>query len=214
MPSDRFFRLPEEKIEHIRKAAVKEFIRVTPEEASINKIIQDADISRGSFYTYFDSKYDLLRWLISDKVKMIQEFYKKSMEKNRGDIWLVFDEALRLHINLASEPGFVELINNFVRSSMFTELIKEGVEKEYAGEISDSKRTYISKLYELLDKGKCPLDFAGFYALVDMHMMVLMMSLEAAAKDRQDFEQVKEVYQRHMSMLRYGAVHGGQMSNE
>ena len=56
MPTERFLRLPKEKIEAIRIAAAKEFMRVPLEEASINRIVHDADISRGSFYTYFEDK--------------------------------------------------------------------------------------------------------------------------------------------------------------
>lgn len=74
MPTERFKRLPEEKIEAIRRAGIQEFTRTSPESASINRIIQEADISRGSFYTYFESKYDLLRWLISDRVREPQRF--------------------------------------------------------------------------------------------------------------------------------------------
>lgn len=213
MPTERFFRLPAEKIETIRKAAVKELIRVTPEEASINKIIQDADISRGSFYTYFESKYDLVRWLIGDKMKMFQDFYEKSLEKNGGDIWRVFDEALKVSIDWVNEAGFMEIAQNFLKSSMFTELMKEGAENSDTGEIGGCRRNYISGLYEHLNKEKCPLDFVEFYDLMDMHMLVLMMSLKAA-KDKKDSGEVKDFYRRHMNILKYGAVHSGRMSNE
>lgn len=56
MPTERFNRLPDKKKEAIRIAAAKEFARVLPEEVSINRIIRDAEISRGSFYTYFEDK--------------------------------------------------------------------------------------------------------------------------------------------------------------
>ena len=49
MPTERFKRLPEEKIEAIRRAGIQEFTRTSPESASINRIIQEADISRGIF---------------------------------------------------------------------------------------------------------------------------------------------------------------------
>ena len=49
MPTERFYRLPEAKKQVIRQAAIKEFARVPFEKASINQIIQNADISRGSF---------------------------------------------------------------------------------------------------------------------------------------------------------------------
>ena len=55
---------PNEKKEKIIKAAQKEFERVPIEEASIKNIVEDAEIARGSFYQYFESKEDLLRFYI------------------------------------------------------------------------------------------------------------------------------------------------------
>ena len=45
----------------IIKAAKKEFERVPFEQTSIKNIVEDAEIARGSFYQYFESKEDLLR---------------------------------------------------------------------------------------------------------------------------------------------------------
>ena len=66
MPTERFNKLPEEKKKAIRDAAMEECIRVPFEKVSINKIIQNAGISRGSFYTYFEDKRDLVRYIFSD----------------------------------------------------------------------------------------------------------------------------------------------------
>ena len=63
MPTERFYRLAKEKAEKIRIAAIQEFKRVPPDEASINKIIQSADISRGSFYTYFELLDHTVKWI-------------------------------------------------------------------------------------------------------------------------------------------------------
>ena len=57
MPKETFLKLPNEKKEKIIKAAQKEFERVPIEEVSIK-------IARGSFYQYFESKEDLLRFYI------------------------------------------------------------------------------------------------------------------------------------------------------
>ena len=53
MPTERFNRLPDKKKEAIRIAAAKEFARVLPEEVSINRIIRDAEISRGELLYVF-----------------------------------------------------------------------------------------------------------------------------------------------------------------
>ena len=61
MPKETFVKLPEEKKDKIIKAAKIEFARVPFEQTSIKNIVEDADIARGSFYQYFESKEDLLR---------------------------------------------------------------------------------------------------------------------------------------------------------
>lgn len=61
MPKETFVKLPEEKKDKIIKAAKKEFERVPFEQTSIKNIANEAEIARGSFYQYFESKEDLLR---------------------------------------------------------------------------------------------------------------------------------------------------------
>ena len=64
MPTDTFFRLPQEKRTKLLDAALEEFSRVPFAQVSINKIIQGAGIPRGSFYMYFADKEDLFRHLL------------------------------------------------------------------------------------------------------------------------------------------------------
>ena len=54
-----FERLPEEKKERILAAARREFVEYPYEKSSINRILQDAKVPKGSFYQYFDDKVDL-----------------------------------------------------------------------------------------------------------------------------------------------------------
>ena len=85
MPTERFLKLKEEKKRRILDAAFREFSRVPFREASINRIIKDADISRGSFYTYFEDKTDLLRILLRDGSKSLTEVLTQELEKSGGD---------------------------------------------------------------------------------------------------------------------------------
>ena len=65
MPTQTFFRLPEEKRERLTEAAWREFLAVSYAEASINRIVREAQIPRGSFYQYFEDKEDLFFYLLS-----------------------------------------------------------------------------------------------------------------------------------------------------
>lgn len=112
MPTERFLRLPKEKIEAIRIAAAKEFMRVPLEEASINRIVHDADISRGSFYTYFEDKQDLLKWLIYAQAEQHFNNYIERLRENGGDLWdmleSVFDRGMDLMERARSDQYFSE----------------------------------------------------------------------------------------------------------
>ena len=61
MPKETFLNLPEEKKQKIINAAKNEFKRVPLEQSSIKNIVESAEIARGNFYQYFESKEDLLR---------------------------------------------------------------------------------------------------------------------------------------------------------
>ena len=84
MPTERFYRLPEEKKRSICSAAVKEFARVPLDKVSINQIIKEADISRGSFYTYFEDKDDLMRYILRGFRDNCQKRYLNSSGKSRA----------------------------------------------------------------------------------------------------------------------------------
>ena len=59
MPRPRFNKLPAEKRERILEAAAKEFAANGYDGASLNHILDEAGISKGAAYYYFDDKADL-----------------------------------------------------------------------------------------------------------------------------------------------------------
>ena len=65
VPKETFLNLAQPKRDKIINAAIKEFSRVTIGEASIENIISEAKIPRGSFYQYFKDKEDAYKYVIS-----------------------------------------------------------------------------------------------------------------------------------------------------
>src|SRR5210317_1665414 len=59
MPRPRFKKLPAEKRERILEASAKEFAAHGYDGASLNRILDEAGISKGAAYYYFDDKADL-----------------------------------------------------------------------------------------------------------------------------------------------------------
>ena len=204
MPTERFKRLPEEKIEAIRRAGIQEFTRSSPESASINRIIQEADISRGSFYTYFESKYDLLRWLISDRVREHNDFYVQDMEENGGDIWLTLSRSLEHTIIHANDGGFMGMITKLIESKTFFDLFKESTRGERGGEPMDCKWSYLDRIYGLLDQTRFPMDLVTLTDLMDLHAITLVMALKKTLNGECGAEEAMDFYNRRINLLRYG----------
>lgn len=86
MPSQTFFNLSEEKQNKILEASIIEFSRVPYDKASINQIIKHADISRGSFYMYFDDKDDLAVYIIQRTREWLLKEIGLSLPKANGQL--------------------------------------------------------------------------------------------------------------------------------
>ena len=87
MPSSTFLNLPAEKQEKLLEAATREFTRRPFNEASINQIIKEAGIPRGSFYMYFTDKEDLFRYLLKGYVDQLFMLLEECLLRSRGDLF-------------------------------------------------------------------------------------------------------------------------------
>lgn len=102
MPTETFLRLPEEKRGRFLEAAWAEFTRVRFSDASINQIVRQAGIPRGSFYQYFAGKEELFTYLLEDvKVYVIQVF-GDLLRETEGDL---FQLQLRIYDGIVSREG-------------------------------------------------------------------------------------------------------------
>ena len=95
MPTQTFFRLPEEKRARLTRSAWEEFSSVRFSEASINRIVRAAQIPRGSFYQYFADKDDLFFYLLDSLYDACVALAWDALREAKGSLFdavpLVFD---------------------------------------------------------------------------------------------------------------------------
>ncbi|WZL72459.1 TetR/AcrR family transcriptional regulator [Clostridiaceae bacterium 35-E11] len=65
MPKNTFLNLPQDKRDRILEAAIDEFAEYTYHQASITRIVEKAEIAKGSFYQYFEDKKDLFKYILA-----------------------------------------------------------------------------------------------------------------------------------------------------
>ena len=85
MPTQTFFRLYEEKKNRFIEAAWREFTAYSFADASINRIVRDARIPRGSFYQYFEDKEDLFFYLLGTIREEALWLMTDSLKKTGGE---------------------------------------------------------------------------------------------------------------------------------
>ena len=112
MPTQRFIHLSEDKQKRIIEASINEFARVPFEKVSINRIIQDAGISRGSFYQYFEDKRDLQEFMLEDFKKQLGGEVKDYLDEKRGDLFQFFEDALSEVVRVGMQSQFKSVCKN------------------------------------------------------------------------------------------------------
>lgn len=73
MGIDRFMRLKAPKREKILEAAVEEFSRYGFRQASLNRLAQSLDISKGSLFQYFGNKEGLFLFIFDHAVALVRK---------------------------------------------------------------------------------------------------------------------------------------------
>lgn len=88
LPTQTFFNLSEEKRKRLIDAAMEEFSEKSLNQASINTIIKNACVSRGSFYQYFENKEDLFFYIMKLVKTDSQRLFIEEIKKADGDLFL------------------------------------------------------------------------------------------------------------------------------
>lgn len=193
MPTVTFKNLNDEKKQCILNAAKNEFSKVSFSESSINKIIKEAGISRGSFYMYFIDKEDLYETVIENQLKKNFKFLKDELIKSDGDIFKTYIniyEILLKKVNKSKTNNFNKhiLLNmNFKSDNLFIRKNKVQYKK------------YIEEFISLINTDNYNLeDKEELLDIIDMLTLLLIHSL---VKSLNNPLEVKVRYIRQVSII-------------
>ena len=203
MCTETFLRLSEEKRRRVLDAAWEEFTRVSFAEASINRIVQRAEISRGSFYQYFRDKEELMEYLMEQGWQHLTQGYQAVLKSVGGDIFALqeccFDRFCALREQ--SDP-VLERFMAFLR-------INPGLDSRRILS-GHGKSTVPDILWEDIDTSALVRRDRAF---VDQVLALCLVSLAAAVADcacnRADEARIREELKLRLEIIRRGSVKNG-----
>ena len=202
MPTERFYHLSEKKKEMIREAAVQEFIRVSPEQASINQIVRNAEISRGSFYTYFEDKEDLMRYVFEDLIHQVREFCKNLLRDSGGDFWTLQQGLMDFVLQICREDKMPALTRTESGHNTLMRLMWEKSSDEVCPE-----EIWMGELYQLTDCSRLRVGSLQEYRILFSLCIhcILAEIAELYEKGKTEAE-ARESFAKRLDYIRYGAA--------
>jgi AcrR family transcriptional regulator len=137
VPKDTFFNLPEDKRTLICDVALDEFAEYPFDQASINRIVANSGIAKGSFYQYFEDKKDLFLYLMGligeEKINYLSPVVRNP---DKHDIFSLIKELYISGIQFATEhPRYVAIGNNLLANKeapIYRELMADNLPSVYA----------------------------------------------------------------------------------
>jgi TetR/AcrR family transcriptional regulator len=182
-----FYNLPTEKQERIINAAIKEFVQSGYEKASTNKIVKEANISKGSLFNYFNSKKDLYLYLIEYGVQIIEKIYEQ-IDLNETDL---FKRIAKLGLIKRHIQGTFPKVFDFLKSLNIEESpdVKEEINQIYQSIYEEG----IQKIYQNIDYSKFREDI-DIQKAIDILNWTMLGFGEKALKQVTTFEGIGEEY--------------------
>lgn len=198
MPSDTFLRLNDEKKKKLIDASFKEFSLYNFNDVSINRIIKEAGISRGSFYMYFVDKKDLYFYLLEQHLEILINNMKNDLIKNKGDLFKMFQNNIKEEFNSFKNNNI-----NFFKKSLENVTIMEESKKTFGFRDKRLLRELIPNInLELLnDNAKKHIE-----VIFAINMHLLMVTLMKLLKSDSLDEEILKDYYEQLDILKYGCV--------
>lgn len=199
MPKETFLKLSEEKKQKVLNAAKREFARVPIEQVSIKNIVEDAEIARGSFYQYFESKEDLLAYILKENADEIDTKIKNKIYETKGNIFdayiELYDLMVKIFVENTEQEFFKQIFINLRLSdeSLFT-LIKS------------VKPQNIIKYFEMFDKTSLKIKEKNDFILIcDMLNVITRRAIVKNFKGNSQ-EECRQNFLKQIDYLKYGII--------
>lgn len=201
MPTQTFFNLPKKKQELLLKSARNEFTNTSFENASINQIIKEAGISRGSFYMYFHDKEDLYFYLLEQSKQFFEKELEHIVDETHGDLFLIFEKMFEKVICYCSKKNhylfFKQVFTNINgRSEQRLFFVKEN---------TTNNRLKRDEFLKKIDKSNLNIEeMEDLEEIVGLLLGMTLHTLIHSFHKNLDKEELIDSYHRKLNLLRYG----------
>lgn len=197
-----FYNLPYEKRKRITDAVIKEFMERPNEKVSINKIIKTAEISRGSFYQYFDDKVDLIEIITKTMFEESSNKAKEILKLSCGDLFVMYIKMFDYFGDYSSQKQTMKIMRNIVDSFKANDdLVSEYLKNRFNMALTNNE------IYTMVDRQNLKFqDNESVKCLIEILTQVLKNAIFDVFVAGSDREEVRERLIKKIDIIKQGAV--------
>ncbi|QGH33812.1 TetR family transcriptional regulator [Gracilibacillus salitolerans] len=199
MPNETFFNLPKEKKQKLLDALHREFTKSPLASASIAKIIEYAEIPRGSFYQYFTDKEDAYFYIFNQQTSLAMEKFICILQSNNGNL---FDTCIEFYRLIVEEQEQFTFFRNALLNMNYK--IEESLSGIFA---SKEKIDHFHQIQEQLDLASLKVDKEeDLFQLMKMISAITFHNIiEKFSKDF-PLEDAIHNYQTQLQFIKHGVL--------
>lgn len=197
-----FYNLPYEKRKRITDAVIKEFMERPNEKVSINRIIKTAEISRGSFYQYFDDKVDLIEIITKTMFEESNNKAKEILKLSCGDLFVLYIKMFDYFGDYSSQKQTMKIMRNIVDSFKANDdLVSEYLKNRFNMALINNE------IYTMVDRQNLKFqDNESVKCLIEILTQVLKNAIFDVFVAGSDREEVRERLIKKIDIIKQGAV--------
>lgn len=197
-----FYNLPYEKRKRITDAVIKEFMERPNEKVSINRIIKTAEISRGSFYQYFDDKVDLIEIITKTMFDESSNKAKEILKLSCGDLFVMYIKMFDYFDDYSSQKQTMKIMRNIVDSFKANDdLVSEYLKNRFNMALTNNE------IYTMVDRQNLKFqDNESVKCLIEILRQVLKNAIFDVFVAGCDREEVRERLIKKIDIIKQGAV--------
>lgn len=197
-----FYNLPYEKRKRITDAVIKEFMERPNEKVSINRIIKTAEISRGSFYQYFDDKVDLIEIITKTMFEESNNKAKEILKLSCGDLFVMYIKMFDYFGDYSSQKQTMKIMRNIVDSFKANDdLVSEYLKNRFNMALTNNE------IYTMVDRQNLKFqDNESVKCLIEILTQVLKNAIFDVFVAGSDREEVRERFIKKIDIIKQGAV--------
>lgn len=197
-----FNNLPEEKKQRIIDAVITEFSSSETGKININRIIKSANISRGSFYQYFDDKVDLVEVLAKKLAEQIFKELSKTQKSCDNDIFDTYEKLFDIITNFTKDKHKKLVLKNLLKNLRANDdLISEYILYRFDG--IDSLHTFCNEFNTENLKYKSDDDVKLLAQILTQELKNALLNVFVVGAE---IENEKRAYLRKLQIIKFGAI--------